>query len=69
MDITSENGIRRSHIENLGKMIEDMEIKMRNLLAEVYFSSKLPFSLSLSFLGGLELIGGGRICRNERYFG
>ncbi|GAA5832326.1 hypothetical protein JCM5353_004301 [Sporobolomyces roseus] len=38
MDITSENGIRRSHIENLGKMIEDMEIKMRNLLAEVYFS-------------------------------
>jgi len=47
MDITSENGIRRSHIENLGKMIEDMEIKMRNLLAEVYFSSMLS-SLSLS---------------------
>ncbi|SGY76527.1 BQ5605_C005g03497 [Microbotryum silenes-dioicae] len=28
-----------SHIVNLGRMIEDMEIKMRNLLQEVYFSS------------------------------
>lgn len=44
MDTSSENGIKRSHIENLGKMVEDMEIKMRNLLAEVYFSST---SLSL----------------------
>jgi len=26
-----------SHITNTGKMIEDMEIKMRNLLQEVYF--------------------------------
>ncbi|SCZ97594.1 BZ3500_MvSof-1268-A1-R1_Chr4-3g07279 [Microbotryum saponariae] len=28
-----------SHIVNLGRLIEDMEIKMRNLLQEVYFSS------------------------------
>ncbi|SCV69339.1 BQ2448_2359 [Microbotryum intermedium] len=27
-----------SHVVNLGRMIEDMEIKMRNLLQEVYFS-------------------------------
>lgn len=26
-----------SHITNTGRMIEDMEIKMRNLLQEVYF--------------------------------
>lgn len=29
-----------SHIENLGKLVEDMEIKLRNLLSEVYFSSE-----------------------------
>lgn len=27
----------QSHITNTGRMIEDMEIKMRNLLQEVYF--------------------------------
>ena len=26
-----------SHITNIGKMVEDMELKMRNLLQEVYF--------------------------------
>jgi len=26
-----------SHIANVGKMVEDMELKMRNLLQEVYF--------------------------------
>ncbi|KAI9700494.1 MAG: F-actin-capping protein subunit beta [Bogoriella megaspora] len=26
-----------SHVANLGKMVEDMELKMRNLLQEVYF--------------------------------
>ncbi|OLL22966.1 F-actin-capping protein subunit beta [Neolecta irregularis DAH-3] len=26
-----------SHIANVGRMIEDMELKMRNLLQEVYF--------------------------------
>lgn len=29
-----------SHVENIGKMIEDMEGKMRNSLQEVYFSSQ-----------------------------
>jgi capping protein beta len=26
-----------SHVQNVGRMVEDMEIKMRNLLQEVYF--------------------------------
>jgi len=26
-----------SHIANIGKLVEDMELKMRNLLQEVYF--------------------------------
>lgn len=26
-----------SHIANVGKLVEDMELKMRNLLQEVYF--------------------------------
>ncbi|MCJ1330949.1 F-actin-capping protein subunit beta [Thelotrema lepadinum] len=26
-----------SHIVNVGKLVEDMELKMRNLLKEVYF--------------------------------
>jgi len=26
-----------SHIMNIGKLVEDMELKMRNLLQEVYF--------------------------------
>jgi len=26
-----------SHISNIGKLVEDMELKMRNLLQEVYF--------------------------------
>ncbi|GAA5944339.1 F-actin-capping protein subunit beta [Sporobolomyces koalae] len=38
LDTSSNENVRSSHIENLGKMIEEMEIKMRNLLAEVYFS-------------------------------
>lgn len=29
-----------SHVENVGKMVEDMEGKMRNSLQEVYFSSE-----------------------------
>ena len=26
-----------SHISNIGRLVEDMELKMRNLLQEVYF--------------------------------
>lgn len=44
LDSSSQTSLARSHIENLGKLIEDMEIKLRNLLQEVYFSSKFPFA-------------------------
>ncbi|CAH7685628.1 hypothetical protein BY996DRAFT_4576213, partial [Phakopsora pachyrhizi] len=27
-----------THLNNIGKLIEEMELKMRNLLKEVYFS-------------------------------
>lgn len=45
-----------SHIGNIGKMIEDMESKMRGMLSEVYFGKardiigdlrSMPFSFSL----------------------
>ncbi|GAA6021179.1 hypothetical protein JCM11491_001597 [Sporobolomyces phaffii] len=38
LDPTSSTSLAQSHIENLGKLVEDMEIKLRNLLSEVYFS-------------------------------
>ncbi|GAA5843510.1 hypothetical protein JCM3766R1_004354 [Sporobolomyces carnicolor] len=38
LDTTSSSSLMSSHIENLGKLVEDMEIKLRNLLSEVYFS-------------------------------
>ncbi|GAA5883140.1 hypothetical protein JCM16303_006110 [Sporobolomyces ruberrimus] len=38
LDPSSTASLARSHIENLGKLVEDMEIKLRNLLSEVYFS-------------------------------
>ena len=40
-----------SHISNVGRFIEGMEIKMRNSLQDVYFSSSSPsFSLLLPLL-------------------
>ncbi|GAA6021260.1 hypothetical protein JCM10207_002593 [Rhodosporidiobolus poonsookiae] len=38
LDPTSAATLAQSHIVNVGKLVEDMEIKMRNLLGEVYFS-------------------------------
>lgn len=35
-DMTVDNA-ERDHIANIGKLVEDMELKMRNLLQEVYF--------------------------------
>lgn len=39
LDTTSASTLAQSHIVNVGKLVEDMELKMRNLLQEVYFSS------------------------------
>ncbi|KAI0779094.1 F-actin capping protein beta subunit [Irpex lacteus] len=43
-----------SHITNIGKMIEDMEIKMRNLLQEVYFGKTRDVVFDLRSLEDLE---------------
>ncbi|GAA6044041.1 hypothetical protein JCM8097_001385 [Rhodosporidiobolus ruineniae] len=38
LDASSPAALSQSHIANVGRLVEDMEIKMRNLLGEVYFS-------------------------------
>ncbi|CAG7849638.1 F-actin-capping protein subunit beta [Serendipita indica DSM 11827] len=43
-----------SHIANTGRMIEDMEIKMRNLLQEVYFGKTRDIVYDLRSVEGLE---------------
>lgn len=43
-----------SHIANTGRMIEDMEIKMRNLLQEVYFGKTRDIVFELRSTEGLE---------------
>ncbi|KAJ3534996.1 hypothetical protein NM688_g7042 [Phlebia brevispora] len=43
-----------SHITNIGRMIEDMEIKMRNLLQEVYFGKTRDVVFDLRSLDDLE---------------
>jgi capping protein beta len=43
-----------SHITNTGKMIEEMEIKMRNLLQEVYFGKTRDIVYDLRSVDDLE---------------
>ncbi|KAJ4477391.1 F-actin-capping protein subunit beta [Lentinula aciculospora] len=43
-----------SHITNTGKMIEEMEIKMRNLLQEVYFGKTRDIIYDLRSIDDLE---------------
>ncbi|KAI0733630.1 F-actin capping protein beta subunit [Fomitopsis betulina] len=43
-----------SHISNTGKMIEEMEIKMRNLLQEVYFGKTRDIVFDLRSIDDLE---------------
>ncbi|KAH9856562.1 f-actin capping protein beta subunit [Lenzites betulinus] len=43
-----------SHISNVGRMIEDMEIKMRNLLQEVYFGKTRDVVFDLRSIDDLE---------------
>ncbi|KAG8874518.1 F-actin-capping protein subunit beta [Tulasnella sp. 331] len=43
-----------SHIVNTGRMIEDMEIKMRNLLQEVYFGKTRDIVFDLRSVDSLE---------------
>ncbi|KAH9052962.1 f-actin capping protein beta subunit [Lactarius deliciosus] len=43
-----------SHVQNVGRMVEDMEIKMRNLLQEVYFGKTRDVVHDLRSLDDLE---------------
>jgi len=43
-----------SHITNTGRMIEDMEIKMRNTLQEVYFGKTRDVVFDLRSIDSLE---------------
>jgi len=43
-----------SHISNIGRMIEEMEIKMRNLLQEVYFGKTRDIVYDLRSIDDLE---------------
>ncbi|GAA5928859.1 hypothetical protein JCM1841_001275 [Sporobolomyces salmonicolor] len=52
LDSSSPTQIAQSHLENVGKMVEDMEIKMRNLLGEVYFSKTKDILSSLRSSSG-----------------
>jgi capping protein beta len=42
-----------SHIANIGKLVEDMELKMRNLLQEVYFGKAKDVVGDLRSIGAL----------------
>jgi hypothetical protein len=48
LDTTSASTLAQSHIVNVGKLVEDMELKMRNLLQEVYFSSASALATRLT---------------------
>ncbi|GEM10936.1 WASH complex, F-actin capping protein, beta subunit [Rhodotorula toruloides] len=54
LDPTSPASLAQSHIVNIGKMVEDMELKMRNLLGEVYFSKTKDILSSLRTQNGLD---------------
>lgn len=43
-----------SHIANVGKLVEDMELKMRNLLQEVYFGKARDVVGDLRSVGSLS---------------
>lgn len=43
-----------SHIANIGRLVEDMELKMRNLLQEVYFGKAKDVVGDLRSLGSLS---------------
>jgi capping protein beta len=43
-----------SHIANIGRLVEDMELKMRNLLQEVYFGKAKDVVGNLRSIGSLS---------------
>jgi len=53
------------HIVNVGKLVEDMEIKMRNLLSEVYFGKTKDVINELRSVEGSEMRQKETNLRNE----
>jgi len=51
-DLPVEND--ESHIANIGRLVEDMELKMRNLLQEVYFGKAKDVVGDLRSIGNLS---------------
>jgi len=51
-DLPVEND--ESHIANIGRLVEDMELKMRNLLQEVYFGKAKDVVGNLRSIGSLS---------------
>lgn len=51
-DLPVEND--ESHIANIGRLVEDMELKMRNLLQEVYFGKAKDVVGDLRSIGSLS---------------
>ena len=43
-----------SHIANIGRLVEDIELKMRNLLQEVYFGKAKDVVGNLRSVGSLS---------------
>ncbi|RUS25447.1 F-actin capping protein [Jimgerdemannia flammicorona] len=43
-----------AHIANVGRMVEDMELKMRNLLQEVYFGKTKDIVNDLRSIGSIK---------------
>jgi capping protein beta len=53
------------HVVNIGRLVEDMELKMRNLLQEVYFGKAKDVVGDLRSLGSLSEKAGERKVRGE----
>lgn len=51
-DLPVEND--ESHIANIGRLVEDMELKMRNLLQEVYFGKAKDVVGNLRSIGSIS---------------
>ena len=54
-----------SHIANIGKLVEDMELKMRNLLQEVYFGKAKDVVGDLRSIGPLTEANRGKATHQE----
>lgn len=52
-DMTVDGPVDDAHVANVGRLVEDMELKMRNLLQEVYFGKAKDIVGDLRSIGSL----------------